>query len=141
MTWKGVHVGNHSFWWITNSVGTDYILAGGPQSGYLHAWAVQGFVGHYKEDNVDTATVQWSSQIGSKLCSPVAWMYSFTVNWPQAKLSTMLKGRTAILSPISAARPESCLQHNRRTLLVGSDVSELPLIVEVLDYDTATQTN
>ena len=88
----GVTVGNHSFWWIQNSSGTNFVTDAGPSGacplscGYLVNWVVSGSTGHYAEDNPSTASA-WSSGLSSSACSGVASLKTFADAWPQTTYS------------------------------------------------------
>jgi RHS repeat-associated protein len=84
------HTGkNHSFWWVQNVTGTQYVVDAGPTgsmgSGYLNDWIVQGSTGHYPEDN-ENASTSFDSGLSCQFCGQVdnllgaAFRYQFSVN-------------------------------------------------------------
>lgn len=93
----GLPLGNHAFWWIQNSAGTQYVTSGGPSGsclpncGYLVNWTVQGSTGHYPEDNSSAATA-WSSGLSSSVCGGVSNLFNFAATWPQATYQYQMGG-------------------------------------------------
>jgi hypothetical protein len=85
----GFAPGNHSFWWIRDSGGKQFIIDGGPQNagctincGYLIDWITQGTVGHYPEDNIQAGT-WFDSGTSSSVCPQVDNLEAAARNWPQ----------------------------------------------------------
>ncbi|HEX3968047.1 MAG TPA: hypothetical protein VHW70_08785 [Edaphobacter sp.] len=86
----GITVANHSFWWIQDSVGQQYIIDGGPQNagctpncGYLVDWVTPGTVGHYPDDQIGAGT-WFDSGTSPAVCSQVGNLEAAAKNWNQA---------------------------------------------------------
>lgn|GEM_PF-4590448 len=87
----GVNSGrNHSFWYIQDSDGKQWIIEGGPAGtcpacGNLVDWITQGTISvHYNSGNsVDSSgdTTAWSIGPSSAQCSSVAALHSFAETW------------------------------------------------------------
>jgi len=82
-------LGNHSFWWVQDSTGTQYVIDAGPHNtscpincGYLVDWITVGSVGHYAEDNSGQA-VDYDSGVSTGVCSGVSRLVSFARSWSQ----------------------------------------------------------
>jgi len=79
----------HSFWWVQDSTGANYIISGGPQAvkgspdQYLDVWAVPGQSNG--QDNASQHT-QWSSGLSSTICDLVAKMLAAALGFPKDKI-------------------------------------------------------
>jgi hypothetical protein len=94
----GISIGNHSFWWIQNSSGKQYIIDGGPQNagcyincGYLVDWVTPGTVGHYPEDQIGAGT-WFDSGTSTAVCTQVDALETAARNWPQTQTIYFVPG-------------------------------------------------
>jgi len=94
----GISIGNHSFWWIQDSAGKQYIIDGGPQNagcyincGYLVDWVTPGTVGHYPEDQIGAGT-WFDSGTSPAVCTQVDALETAARNWPQAQTTYFVPG-------------------------------------------------
>jgi hypothetical protein len=80
---------NHSFWFVQDENGTQYVIDAGPTgpygTGFLNDWIVQGTTGHYPEDNEGAGTWYdsgWSCQVCGQVGRMLgaAFEYYFSVN-------------------------------------------------------------
>lgn len=85
--WRAGLVGaTHSFWWVQDSTGQQYILSGGPQTyaasttQFLEIWAVPGNVNG--KDNVGQKTA-WESGLASSLCDQIDRMVGAAKRFPR----------------------------------------------------------
>ena len=86
---------NHSFWYTGYQYGglTLFVAVedGGPQNpgcsggcGYLQAWYTPATVGHYPEDNVNTATLWWDTGYTYEACTAVTAITTYTQTFPNS---------------------------------------------------------
>jgi hypothetical protein len=90
---------NHSFWWIEDSKGTQYIVDGGPTclvgtQCYLDGWLSEGTAGiapGYPADNSGDAQA-YNSGISSDACPKVDKLEAYARAWPQMSTLYVLYG-------------------------------------------------
>jgi hypothetical protein len=75
----------HSFWWVQDSTGTQWIISGGPdKSNDLNVWVTQGNDNH-SGDNSSQATA-WSSGLSTANCAGVSAMLAAANSFPNGKI-------------------------------------------------------
>jgi RHS repeat-associated protein len=83
---------NHSFWWVQDSNGDQWVISGGPTevfgapgTGYLNVWVVPGSTGHYPADNAGAA-VAFDSGLSEQVCRQVDQMLQHARQWPNNQI-------------------------------------------------------
>ena len=71
----------HTFWYVQDSTGSQFIVHGGPQDSYLRVWVDQGSPG---ADNPSAAT-SWSSGLSSMNCDGVDRLLDAARGWNQSR--------------------------------------------------------
>lgn len=85
-----IKVRNHSFWWIQDRTGTQYIISGGPTgpagTGHLNVWVDPGATGtHFPKDNASAAT--WlDSGLSADNCDSVDKLLAAAKGWKQGTI-------------------------------------------------------
>ncbi len=78
----------HSFWWVQTSSGTQFILSGGQEGGYLRAWATKQKDGKFESVDQPSNLTAYKTDSNSTagLCDKVEKMVSAAEKFPTDKV-------------------------------------------------------
>ena len=104
--WRARRIGaTHSFWWVQDSTGSQFIVSAGPQEyapstkKYLEAWIVPGSVNG--QDNKGQTT-RWDSGLSAINCAKVAHLLGAAAGFPR---------ETVLYDPISGPNSNSAARY------------------------------
>jgi RHS repeat-associated protein len=70
----------HSFWYVQDTLGNQYIVSAGPSNGFLDVWPTDNL--NAQPDNV-SATTSWNSGLSSSNCNGADDLLTSADTWPQ----------------------------------------------------------